>query len=115
MDLLRETMNIGNICREGVPENFALALQKVLENINDINTDAEQSRKLTLEFNFQPSKTREVGEVTMKVTTKLAGPKPVTGNFFLSTPATGGVRGYARDPKQDELFAQSARVSERPS
>jgi hypothetical protein len=44
----------------------------------------QEIQKLTLEFNFQPSKTREVGEVTMKVTTKLAGPKPVTGNFFLS-------------------------------
>jgi hypothetical protein len=38
MDMVRETMNIGNICREGVPERFALALQKVLENIDDVNT-----------------------------------------------------------------------------
>lgn len=113
MDMARETMNIGNICREGVPENFALALQKVLENIDDINTDPEQSRKLTLEFVFQPSKTREVGEVTMKVTSKLAGPKPVTGNFFLAKPAKGGVRGYARDPKQDDLFAQQPTASDR--
>lgn len=105
MDMVRETMNLGNICREGVPENFTLALQKVLENIDDINTDPEQSRKLTLEFVFQPSKTREVGEVHLKVTTKLAGPKPITGNFFLAKTGKGGLRGYARDPKQDDLFA----------
>ena len=106
MDLVRETMNIGNICREGVPEHFQLALQKVLENIDDINTDAEQTRKITLEFIFEPSKTREVGEVHLKVSAKLAGLRAVTGNFFMAKGTKGDIRGYARDPKQDDLFAE---------
>lgn len=113
MDTLRETMNIGNICRESVPEVFARALQEVFNNIDDINTDPEQSRKLTLEFTFQPSQTREVGEIHFKCSTKLAGVKTVAGNFFLGKSAKGAVRGYARDPKQDELFAQQPAQTDR--
>jgi hypothetical protein len=40
MDTLRETMNIGNICRESEPERFQHALKEVPDNINDINRPA---------------------------------------------------------------------------
>lgn len=105
METTRETMNIGNICRGSVPEVFERALAEVFANINDINTNADQKRKVTLEFCFSPSATREVGEIDFKCSTKLAGVKTVAGNFFLAKPMQGPVRGYARDPKQDELFA----------
>jgi hypothetical protein len=115
MDMVRETMNIGNICRESVPEVFNRALQEIFYNIDDINTPPEQARKLKLEFTFTPSATREVGEISFRCKTELAGIKTVAGNFFLAKPAKGGVRGYARDPKQDELFAEQPPASDRPS
>lgn len=37
MDSVRETMNIGNICRGGVMERFAKALDEVYGNTNDVN------------------------------------------------------------------------------
>ena len=108
MDHVRETMNIGNICRGSVPEVFDRALSEVLKNVADINTPADASRKITLEFTFEPSNTREVGEIHFKCTTKLPGVQTVSGNFFLAQPAQGPVRGYARDPKQDELAFEGA-------
>lgn len=114
MDLVRETMNIGNICRCTVPERFDRALQQVLENIDDPNTPPEQKRKLVIEFVFEPSNTREVGEVRCNIKTSLAGMEGVAGNFFISKPAKGPVRGYARDPKQDDLFAAEPTADTRP-
>jgi hypothetical protein len=57
-------MNIGNICKSAVPEVFEHALQQVLKNISDPNTDAKQKRTIVLKFVFKPSDSREVGDVT---------------------------------------------------
>jgi hypothetical protein len=51
MDMVRETMNVGNICKATIPEVFARALPQVLESFDDINRPAEQTRKVVLEFN----------------------------------------------------------------
>ena len=101
----RETMNIGNIAKGSVPEVFEHALQQVLKNITDVNTSATQKRQITLKFTFMPSESREVGEVTFQCEEKLASIKPASGNFFLSKRGSD-VRGYARDPKQDDLFKE---------
>lgn len=113
MDKVRETMNIANVCRGSVPEVFDRALTEAFRNIQDINTPAEAKRKIVLEFELEPSATREVGEVRFKCTTKLPGVSTVSGNFFLATSTCGDVRGYARDPKQDELFAERPPESDR--
>lgn len=99
----RETMNIGNICRGAVPEVFEHALQQTLKNISDPNTDAKQKRSIVLKFTFKPSESREVGEVIFSCEEKLASIKAANGNFFL-TKRGNDVRGYARDPKQEDLF-----------
>lgn len=109
----RETMNIGNIARGSVPEVFQHALEQVYKNISDINTSAEQKRGITLKFTFEPSETREVGEVTFACETKLASIKAAKGNFFLSKRGDQ-VRGYARDPRQDDLFKQEAPATPQP-
>ncbi len=43
MDSVRETMNIGNICRGGVMERFERALDEVYKNIDDVNRPATAS------------------------------------------------------------------------
>ena len=43
---VRETMNIGNICRGGVMERFERALDEVFKNIDDINRPATAKRAI---------------------------------------------------------------------
>jgi hypothetical protein len=113
VEQIRETMNIGNIARGSVPEVFEHALEQVLKNISDINTAPTQKRQITLKFVFKPSETREVGEVIFSCEEKLASIRPASGNFFLSK-TQSGIRGYARDPKQDELFAAQPSAAPKP-
>lgn len=105
MDQVRETMNIGNVARGSVPEVFEHSVEQVIKNIRDVNTSPTQKRKITLEFIFAPSETRETGDIEFKSTVKLAAIKAATGNFFIA--ATGaGSRAYCRDPRQDSLFIE---------
>src|SRR5262249_27371386 len=96
-------INIGSICGGALPEVFQKAVQQVLENCADINYPAEAVRAISITVKFKPSESREVGEVAFNVITKLPSVKPAKGNFFLSK-RLGAVRGYCRDPRQDQLF-----------
>jgi len=44
MDMVRETINIGNICKGSVKELFERPMQEVFSNIDDINAPGEQKR-----------------------------------------------------------------------
>lgn len=101
---VRDTINIGNICAGSVPEVFERTIGEVLKNIADINTPPKQKRQVVLKFTFEPSESREVGEVSFTCDAKLASVKPAKGNFFIARRGND-VRGYARDPKQEQLFA----------
>jgi hypothetical protein len=104
MDTVRETMNLGNLCGGKILEVADHTIGKVLANICDLSTPAEQKRQVIIKLNFEPAENRELGTVSFTCEAKLASVKPAKGNFFIARKADGSVRGYARDPKQSELF-----------
>lgn len=53
-------------------ERFADALEKVLENIADPNTDATAARKVSVELTFKPAESRERFDLDVVVKTKTA-------------------------------------------
>lgn len=108
------TMNIGNLCGGKILEAADQTLDKILKNIVDISTAAEQKRELVIKIKFEPAENRELGTVSFTCEAKLASIKPNKGNFFIARRADGTVRGYARDPKQSELFAAEKPVTPQP-
>jgi hypothetical protein len=110
----RETMNLGNICEGKVLDVVDDTIQKVLNNIRDLKTPAEQKREIVIKLKFEPSENRELGTVSFTCEAKLASIKPAKGNFFIAQRADGTVRGYARDPKQSELFAAEKTPTSQP-
>src|ERR1700690_710684 len=101
----RETMNLGNICEGKGLDVVDNTIQKVLNNIRDLSTAAEQKREIIIKLKFEPAENRELGTVSFPCGAKLASIKPAKGNFFIAQRWDGTVPGYARDPKQAELFA----------
>lgn len=65
-----------------VNEMFEDQLQKVLENIADINTKPDVVRKIKIEFEIKPDKTRKVAETKLTVKSTLAGIKPCESFLF---------------------------------
>lgn len=114
MDQVRETMNLGNMCGGRILGKVDHEIEKVLKNIVDPNTPAEQKRKIVLTLTFIPADNRELGTIMFSCESKLAAATIEKGNFFIARRADNTVRGYARDPKQSELFQEEKSASGTP-
>lgn len=60
------------ICNGEAIEEMNLAIQEVLQNITDTNTPATAKRSATMTIEVKPNKERNMAEVMVHVTTKLA-------------------------------------------
>lgn len=85
-----------------VPELFDLELGRVLRNIDDVNTEATATRSISIAITVKPSEDRESAGVTVKVSSKLAGPRPQATSVFIGRDQ-GELVAYLRDPHQREM------------
>lgn len=83
-------------------ELFDAELQRVLDNIVDINTPANKTRKIVLEVAIKPDIDREWGQVTIQAKSTLAPNEAYSTKFILGK-SQG--RGFAEEyaPKQMTL------------
>lgn len=86
-------------------ELFDAELARVLENIQDPNTDAKTKRTITVKVTFAPNENRDLADVNLTCGSKLAGIKTVGTRLYV-----GKIRGkliaVENDPRQTTLFDQ---------
>lgn len=102
-------LSLATICDGTAIERFDYELQKVLENINDTNTEAEAAREITLKIKIKPDENREMFKTEMTVSSKQAGLSPMTAVGMMGKDIHGKAEAheYPR-PKQQELdFGQN--------
>jgi len=92
-------------------ELFQSELDRVLRNIQDPNTDSTVVRKVTLEVTFHPDEQREVGDVRVKASAKLAGLKGARTRVFFGR-HKGQLVATEYNPKQAGLFDEKAELRE---
>lgn len=100
MDL--KEITIETIGGGALPELFAREITRVLNNIDDPNTDPEKARKVTLDVVFRPSKSRDTATVVVSAKSSLAPPMPIANAVYISREA-GKIVAYGRDPNQQDL------------
>lgn len=84
-------------------ELFDIELGRVLENIADVNTEAEAKRTITLTVKIKPNKMREAGEIEIACESKLAPARPADAVLFFGK--RGGRRiAVEHDPRQMGMF-----------
>lgn len=88
-------------------ELFATELSRVLANVSDPNTDTKTKRKIQIEVSFKPNRDRDVTDVEMKCSSKLAGIMTVETQLFLGK-HQGKLIAVENDPRQSELFDTNA-------
>ena len=98
-----EKLSLANIARGAAEEIFAHELERILENIADINSDAEQKRTITLEFSFKPFEDRSGFSIVVSSKAKLAAVQAVKATAFLVRKG-GQIFAYPHDPRQASLF-----------
>jgi hypothetical protein len=77
---------------------FNEELRKVLLNIEDENTVANQERSITIKIAIKPDKTRRAGEVKLQAFSTLAKVKPGESFVFFDRDEGGKFSVYEDDP-----------------
>jgi len=72
-------------------ERFDDELRKVLENIVDPNTPATAKREVTIKVSIKPDRSRDLGQVEIAVSSKLAPAEKCATRVFIAMTKNGPV------------------------
>lgn len=86
-------INLQTFAGGALAERMNQAIQEVLENISDPNTDWKPKRKLTMELKFETKEDRELTEVSITAKTKLAPRSTVSTKIIIDRNLEGDVLG----------------------
>lgn len=101
--MLRDTndVSLDRVGGGAAVERFQGALQDIIDNIIDPNTEATKERSITIKLTFKPDENREFSSAKIHVEKKLAPITPVTTQIFIGRDKDGhGVASEFHPPKQ---------------
>lgn len=84
-------INLQTLAEGALAEKVNMALNEVLSNIADLNTDWKAKRKLTIEITFQAQEDRELALLDIKTKKKLVEPKSIGTKIIIGTDGRGGI------------------------
>jgi hypothetical protein len=98
-------VTLSTLAEGAVLELFQAELNKVLDNIADVNTDPEAKREISIKVRIAPNEKREMADVVVDVTSKLGSFKPVSTLMYLAKHRGENVA-VEHNPKQLSLPAE---------
>lgn len=99
------TVTLDTIGGGALPELFDAELARILANIADPNTDPSTKRVITITVSVKPNRDRDVADVELKCSSKLAGIMTVATQLFMGK-HQGKLIAVEADPRQSNLFDQ---------
>jgi hypothetical protein len=93
-------LTLADLGEGALEEQFALAIDQVLTNIGDPNTEAKKQRRVDIKVTFSPTKNRDYAAIDITVTPVLVGRAPVTTSAALER---RGTKIIAREPRQQHI------------
>lgn len=82
-------INLDKLAGGELAEQINDALQRVIENISDPNTNWKNKRKLTIALSFSADEKRNLANVTMEVKPHLAPAAPATTRIIIDRDSDG--------------------------
>ena len=95
-------IDLNTLNQGAVLDLFAVEWQKLLDNINDLNTKPDAVRKVKIEIAVKPAKDRRNATSSVSVTTNLAAIMPHEASIVIGV-EDGKVMAYTFDPRQQSL------------
>lgn len=74
---------LDDLMNGAMTERFNRELSSVMRNIQDPNTDPKAKRKITITLEFAPNERRDMANLKMDITSKLAASMAITQAVFL--------------------------------
>lgn len=78
-----EKAKLQEIAGGALQEKFSKAFEKVIDNLQDVNTSYKVKRKITISLDFVQNETRDDVQVHVSVAEKLAPQSPMTTAFLI--------------------------------
>lgn len=103
-----EGVTLDTIAGGALTELFQAELARILSNITDPNTDTTTKRVMTIQVKFKPNRDRDVADVDLTCSSKLAGIMTVSTQLFMGK-HQGKLIAVESDPRQSNLFDQERR------
>lgn len=85
-----DKLNIANFAKGALVEQADEEIQRVLDNISDLNTDPKKARKVQITLTFKPID-RESAAVSVETKSSIAPYSPVTSQIFIGRDNDGKV------------------------
>lgn len=101
-----ELVSLESLSGGAVIERFGIALQAVLDNIIDPNTEPKKTRSINMKFTVKPDESREFCTVEISSETKLAPIAPLSTQFFIGMKNGSGVA-CERSTRQAAMFKET--------
>lgn len=102
MDTEAEKLTLTTIKDGALVEQFDIALNRVIENLADINTTTK-SREITLVVKITPNRDRTFLEIVAGVKTKLAGQEVISTTADLKFDGAGRAVAHNRKSRQMQI------------
>jgi len=99
-------ITLGTMADGAADELFAVALGKVLENVQDLNTDFKAKREIVMKFTVTADEERRIGNINISCATKLAGAKGVSVGVYMGQHE--GLLVAVETPRQQDIFTTPA-------
>lgn len=96
-------VTLDSIAGGALVELFDAELNRILSNITDPNTDTKAKRVMTIQIKFTPNRDRDVADVELTCSAKLAGIMTVSTQLFMGK-HKGKLIAVESDPRQSTLF-----------
>jgi len=100
-------VSVENIGGGVLKELFKRELDKVCENIDDINTNAKDARVITLKISLKPSEDRTTADVSVKAISSLAGVKAHSSTIHLPKISGNKRSAFIHDVHQEQFDLSS--------
>ena len=97
-----EELTITNIGGGAMPELFAEALGRILEDIADVNKPADKDRAIEFKIIFRTDEERAIAGIAIESKVKLAARKAATGYMHISIDGDK-LSAYVNNPRQEVL------------
>lgn len=104
---MQGTVTLDTLGNGALAELFDVELERLLRNIEDVNTRATATRKICIELSFQPNEDRDVVETFVKCVAKLEPIKRFKTQVYMGR-RDGRLVAVEHDTRQRDLFDDPA-------
>ncbi|MEK5528492.1 replication terminator protein [Viridibacillus sp. FSL R5-0468] len=101
---MRQIIDLNTVAEGALLEKANQAMQQVVENISDPNTEATKIRKVTIVLTLKPNDERDLAPMQIDVKTQLAPAKGVNTKFLIGEDSAGFTAGEMKSGMPGQMF-----------